>query len=66
MATVRILISRAGNRCSYAVGQVVEVSDAEAKRLVKEGKAEPVSTGQVETAAVDATSRQRKSRNRAD
>lgn len=39
---IKLLIARAGKYFSNAPGEVVEVDDAEAKRLIERGQAEAV------------------------
>ena len=39
---VKLLVSRVGANFSQARGEVVEVSDAEAVRLIEAGQAEPI------------------------
>lgn len=56
---VRLKISRVGNRLVQNAGEIVDVSPAEAKRMIAAGTAEPVDAQPgIETAMVDATGRE--------
>lgn len=46
---VKLLISRAGIKFSQSAGDIVEVSEAEAERLIRAGKAEPVTSKETAT-----------------
>ena len=57
---IKLKIGRSGDRISYRAGAVIEVSAAEAQRLIDAGKASPVDGAeskpeppQIETAALE-------------
>lgn len=50
---VRLLVSRAGILFAQNAGEVIEVSDGEAKRMIDSQQAEPVGAGGVETASTE-------------
>lgn len=50
---VRLKIGRAGDRASYNAGDVVDMPDSEAMRLIAARKAEPIEDRVVQTAMLD-------------
>lgn len=58
MAKVKLTTARAGNNFSQAPGQVIEVSAAEAARLLAAGQAEVLDAPGRETAALDPAARE--------
>lgn len=51
---VKLLISRAGSDFAQNAGDIVEVGEAEARRMVEAGQAEPVSVKETATKKITA------------
>lgn len=54
---IRLLTGLAGRGFSHAPRSVIDVSDADAKRLIAKGYAEPIEEPKYETAMVEQTER---------
>lgn len=48
---VKLLVSRSGSDGAFAPGDEIDVSDAEAKRMIEAGQCEPVRGKKAETTA---------------